>query len=172
MFPCPAGCVLMFGRQSSSSNRSSRRTLGSFWGRCVLSFGRAAAAAGGFYVSFYKKCYKKLVENYCFSRVLDDTLGTCWARFWRRSILQGHVPFFGVQLWLQRNALTAATLRHVQPVCPYTFYVLHPCSTCSGKSSVTVFSRRLLLPDTLCHVSKPQSAIPLQSTLLFCTRHF
>ena len=31
-----------------------------------------------------------LVENYCFSRVLDDTLGTFWARFWRRSVLQGH----------------------------------------------------------------------------------
>ena len=32
----------------------------------------------------------KLVENYCFSTVLDDTLGTFWARFWRRSVLQGH----------------------------------------------------------------------------------
>ena len=31
-----------------------------------------------------------LVENYCFSRVSDDTLGTFWARFWRRSVLQGH----------------------------------------------------------------------------------
>ena len=30
------------------------------------------------------------VENYCFSRVSDDTLGTFWARFWRRSVLQGH----------------------------------------------------------------------------------
>ena len=33
---------------------------------------------------------QKLVENYCFSRVSDDTLGTFWARFWRRSVLQGH----------------------------------------------------------------------------------
>ena len=33
---------------------------------------------------------RKLVENYCFSTVLDDTLGTFEGRFWRRSVLQGH----------------------------------------------------------------------------------
>ena len=33
---------------------------------------------------------QKLVENYCFSRVSEGTLGTFWARFWRCSILQGH----------------------------------------------------------------------------------
>ena len=33
---------------------------------------------------------KKMVENYCFSRVSEGTLGSFWARFWRRSVLQGH----------------------------------------------------------------------------------
>ena len=34
---------------------------------------------------------KKLVENYyCFSRVLEGTLGSFWARFWRCSVLQCH----------------------------------------------------------------------------------
>ena len=33
---------------------------------------------------------QKLVENYCFSRVSQGTLGTFWARFWRCSVLQGH----------------------------------------------------------------------------------
>ena len=77
------------------SRRSSNRPLGF---RSVLQgHWRAAAAtgaAGGFYVSFYKKWYKKLVENYycfsCFSRVSEGTLGSFWARFWRRSVLQGH----------------------------------------------------------------------------------
>ena len=32
VFPCPAGCVLSFGRKSSSSNRSSRRVL------CLICF--------------------------------------------------------------------------------------------------------------------------------------
>ena len=32
----------------------------------------------------------KMVENYCFSRVSEGTLGSFWARFWRRSVLQGH----------------------------------------------------------------------------------
>ena len=68
MYPCPAGCVLSFGRKSSSSNRSSRRVL------CLI----------------VQTIVQKLVENYCFSRVSDDTLGSFWARFWRRSLLQGH----------------------------------------------------------------------------------
>ena len=64
---------------------------GALW----ASGGRAAAAtgaAGGFYVLFYKQWYKNWskVENYCFSRVSDDTLGTFWARFWCRSVPQGH----------------------------------------------------------------------------------
>ena len=42
------------------------------------------------YVSFYKKWYKKLVENYCFSRVSEGTLGSFWFRFWHCSVLQGH----------------------------------------------------------------------------------
>ena len=58
--------------------------------------GRAAAAtgaAGGFYVSLcliVQTAVQKLVENYCFSRVSEGTLGSFWARFWRRSVLQGH----------------------------------------------------------------------------------
>ena len=64
-------------------------------GAFSASGGRAAAAtgaAGGFYVSYaslYNHWYKKLVENYCFSRVSEGTLGSFWARFWRRSVL-GH----------------------------------------------------------------------------------
>ena len=68
MFPCPAGCVLSLGSKSSSSNRSSRRVL------CLI----------------LQTVVQKLVENYCFSRVSEGTLGTFWARFWRRSVLQGH----------------------------------------------------------------------------------
>ena len=68
MFPCPAGCVLSFGRKSSSSNRSSRRVL------CLI----------------VQTAVQKLVENYCFSTVSEGTLGTFWARFWRCSVLQGH----------------------------------------------------------------------------------
>ena len=58
--------------------------------------GRAAAAtgaAGGFYVSLcliVQTAVQKMVENYCFSRVSEGTLGSFWARFWRRSVLQGH----------------------------------------------------------------------------------
>ena len=58
--------------------------------------GRAAAAtgaAGGLYVSLcliVQTAVQKLVENYCFSRVSEGTLGSFWARFWRRSVLQGH----------------------------------------------------------------------------------
>ena len=89
-------------------------TLGSFWarfwrrsvlqGHCVslsgsvrsASGGRAAAAtgaAGGFYVSLcliVQTAVQKMVENYCFSRVSEGTLGSFWVRFWRRSVLQGH----------------------------------------------------------------------------------
>ena len=56
--------------------------------------GRAAAAttgaAGGFYVSLcliVQTAVQKMVENYCFSRVSEGTLGSFWARFWRRSVL-------------------------------------------------------------------------------------
>ena len=58
--------------------------------------GRAAAATGaggGFYVSLcliVQTAVQKMVENYCFSRVSEGTLGNFWARFWRRSVLQGH----------------------------------------------------------------------------------
>ena len=58
--------------------------------------GRAAAAtgaAGGFYVSLcliVQTAVQKMVKNYCFSRVSEGTLGSFWARFWRRSVLQGH----------------------------------------------------------------------------------
>ena len=58
--------------------------------------GRAAAAtgaAGGFYVSLcliVQTAVQKMVGNYCFSRVSEGTLGSFWARFWRRSVLQGH----------------------------------------------------------------------------------
>ena len=65
-------------------------------GAFSASGGRAAAAigaAGGFYVSYvslYNQWYIKLVENYCFSRVSEGTLGSFWARFWRCSVLQSH----------------------------------------------------------------------------------
>ena len=52
-----------FGRKSSSSNRSSRRVL------CLI----------------VQTIVQTLVENYCFSRVSEGTLGSFWARFWRRS---------------------------------------------------------------------------------------
>ena len=91
-------------------SRVSEGTLGSFWARfwwgplCFpvrqrafsASGGRAAAAtgaAGGFYVSLcliVQTAVQKLVENYCFSRVSEGTLGSFWARFWRCSVLQGH----------------------------------------------------------------------------------
>ena len=76
VFPCPAGCgVLSFGRKSSSSNRSSRRVL------CFI----------------VQTIVQKLVENYCFSRASEGTLGSFWARFWRRSglcvSLSGRVRF-------------------------------------------------------------------------------
>ena len=64
MFPRPGGCVFSLGRKSSSSNRSSRRVL------CLI-------------VQTWSK-------TIVFLGVLDDTLGTFWARFWRRSVLQGH----------------------------------------------------------------------------------
>ena len=38
----------------------------------------------------WSKTIKNLVQNYCFSRVSEGTLGTFWARFWRCSVLQGH----------------------------------------------------------------------------------
>ena len=68
-------------------------------GAFSASGGRAAAATGatgGFYVSLYKPWYKNLSktqkkkQNYCFSRVSEGTLDTFWARFWHRSVLQGH----------------------------------------------------------------------------------
>ena len=31
-----------------------------------------------------------MVENHCFSRVSEGTLGSFGARFWHRSVLQGH----------------------------------------------------------------------------------
>ena len=68
---CPAACFFSFGRKSSSSNRSSRRVL------CVT-------------MSHCTNRGTKLVENYCFPRVSEGTLGSFWARFWRCSVLQGH----------------------------------------------------------------------------------
>ena len=69
-------------------------------GAFSASGGRAAAATGatgGFYVSLYKQWYKNWSKTikpcpklYCFSRVSEGTLGSFWARFWRRSVLQGH----------------------------------------------------------------------------------
>ena len=69
MFPCPA------------------ETFSASGGRAAA----ATGAAGGFYVSLYNQWYKNWsIENYCFSRVSEGTLGSFWARFWRRSVLQGH----------------------------------------------------------------------------------
>ena len=67
-----SGAFSAFGRKSSSSNRSSRRVL------CPH------------YVLIVQTAVQKMVENYCFSRVSEGTLGSFWARFWRRSVLQGH----------------------------------------------------------------------------------
>ena len=93
-----------------------RRDVRQFWGSILAPFrpsgplcfpvrqrafsasgGRAAAAtgaAGGFYVSLclinVQTAVQKMVENYCFSRVSEGTLGSFWARFWRCSVLQGH----------------------------------------------------------------------------------
>ena len=44
---------------------------------------------------WYKNWSK--IEYNCFSRVSDDTLGTFWARFWRRSVLQGHCVSLSVR---------------------------------------------------------------------------
>ena len=61
-------------------------------GAFSASGGRAAAATGaaGGFCLIVQTAVQKLVENYCFSRVSEGTLGSFWARFWRRSVLQGH----------------------------------------------------------------------------------
>ena len=96
-------------------SRVSEGTLGSFWARfwrCSVLQGHCVSLSGSVrsqlreeeqqqrqeqqegsmshYVSLCKQRYKKLVENYCFSRVSEGTLGSFWARFWRCSVLQGH----------------------------------------------------------------------------------
>ena len=78
-------------------SRVSEGTLGSFWARfwrrSVLQGHCVTGAAGGFYVSLcliVQTAVQKLVENYCFSRVSEGTLGSFWVRFWRCSVLQGH----------------------------------------------------------------------------------
>ena len=71
MFPCPAACVFSFGGRAAA----------------------ATGAAGRFYVSLcliVQTAVQKMVENYCFARVSEGTLGSFWARFWHRSVLQGH----------------------------------------------------------------------------------
>ena len=75
MFPCPAACVFSFGKKSSSSNRSSRRVL-------CLTMSQSHLIV--------QTAVQKMVENYCFSSVSEGTLGSFWARFCRRSVLQGH----------------------------------------------------------------------------------
>ena len=67
-FPVRQGAFSASGEKSSSSNKSSRRVL------CLI----------------VQTIVQKLVENYCFSRASEGTLGSFWARFWRRSVLQGH----------------------------------------------------------------------------------
>ena len=88
-------------------SRVSDDTLGTFWARfwrCSVLQGHCVSPSGR--VRFQPREEEQqqqqeqqegsmshctnLVENYCFSRVSDDTLGTFWARFWRRSVLQGH----------------------------------------------------------------------------------
>ena len=43
-----------------------------------------------FPVPLYKQWYKNWSKTNCFSRVSEGTLGSFWARFWRRSVLQSH----------------------------------------------------------------------------------
>ena len=71
----PAGCVFSLGGKSSSSNRSSRRV------RCLI----------------LQTVVQKFVENYCFSRVSERTLGTFWARFWHCS--EGTLGTFWARFW-------------------------------------------------------------------------
>ena len=96
-------------------SRVSERTLGSFWARfwrCSVLQGHCVSLSGRVRfqpreeepqqqqeqqegsMSHMSHCTtsgkKKLVENYCFSRVSEGTLGSFWARFWRCSVLQGH----------------------------------------------------------------------------------
>ena len=72
MFPCPA--AWRFQLREEEQQQQQEQQEGSM----------------SHYVSLYKQRYKKMVENYCFSRVSEGTLGSFWARFWRRSVLQGH----------------------------------------------------------------------------------
>ena len=47
-----------------------------------------------YYNNWWKIIYKiknlSMVQNYCFSRVSEGTLGSYWGRFWRCSDPQGH----------------------------------------------------------------------------------
>ena len=90
-------------------SRVSEGTLGSFWARfwrCSVLQGHCVSLSGRVRfqlreeeqqqeqqegsMSHCTNSGTKLVENYCFSRVSEGTLGSFWARFWRRSVLQGH----------------------------------------------------------------------------------
>ena len=115
MFPRPAGCVFSLGRKSSSSNRSNRRvlclilqmvqklkTITRSSSSCSTVAGTARIAATAAQRTpappptavaaslIVQTMVQKVVENYCFFRVSDWTLGTFWARVWRCSVLQGH----------------------------------------------------------------------------------
>ena len=86
-------------------SRVSEGTLGSFcarfW-RCSVLQGHCVSLSGreeqqqqqeqqeGSMSHCTNSGLQKLVENYCDSRVSEGTLGSFWARFWRRSVLQGH----------------------------------------------------------------------------------
>ena len=88
-------------------SRVSEGTLGTFWarfwrrsvlqGHCVSLSGRVRFQLREEEQQqqqeqqlIVQTAVQKLVENYCFSRVSEGTLGSFWARFWRCSILQGH----------------------------------------------------------------------------------
>ena len=109
---------LQHSQQNYCFSRVSEGTLGSFWARfwrCSVLQGHCVSLSGrvrfqpreeeqqqqqeqqeGSMSHYTQQWYKHgssskgLVQNYCFSRVSEGTLGTFWARFWRRSVLQGH----------------------------------------------------------------------------------
>ena len=75
MFPCPAGCVLSLREEEQQQQQEQQEGSMSHCTNSGIKICRKP---------------KNLVQNYCFSRVSEGTLGTFWARFWRCSVLQGH----------------------------------------------------------------------------------
>ena len=91
--------------------------------------GRAAAAtgaAGGFSVSLcliVQTAIQKMVENYCFSRVSEGTLGSFWARFWCRSVLQGHCVSLSGSVLFQLRKSSSSNRSSRRVLCPLCLIV-------------------------------------------------